>query len=368
MSKRNTSLDIYRLLCMFLITTVHYFCYSSLAADISPTHVNYIFAVILRVLGTACVYGFVLISAYFLIDATTTLKKTVSFIMQVEFFSIIIFLLTLPAVTFTPAILLKSCLPFLTKHYWYPISYVFLLLLVPSLNKVVRAFARESLLQFIITLSVILSVIIPLSPVMKTADYLGSPATGLLWFVLLYLIAAYIKLYGIKHPRILGVLTFLVSGTILVLLQLFEKFLLVPISSRFAIVGIVYEKIELSSGNGVLVLGLAVSSFIMFVHSKMAAPAWLGKCFKVAIPAVFVIYLIQEHNAVREALWNYVNIAKWANSFWLIPVMIAVFLGLWLIAIILTLLYRLCRKIFMDKIEEKICTVLTSIGKKWNVQ
>lgn len=364
MSKRNSWLDIYRVLCMFLITTVHYFCYSSLFSNISPTHPNYIIAIILRVLGVICVNGFILISAYFLVEVKTTIKKTVSFILQVQFFSIFIFLALLPVADVTPALVLKSFFPLLTKHFWYPVSYVFLLLLVPFLNAMIHAMAKEMLLRFIFTLSIIVSVVIPLSPVLQTTDYLGSPASGLLWFVLLYLIAAYIKLYGIKYPRILGIVTFLLSGTLFAFLMVFEQFLLTPISARFPAVGAVYTKMELSSGNGLLPLGLTVSLFVMFVNRKAATPKWLVKFFKLSIPAVFAIYLIQEHNAVRELLWDYVDIARWANSFWLIPIMIAVFLGLWAVAILLTLLYQLCRKLFIGKIEDGVTSLLTFVGKK----
>ena len=68
-------------------------------------------------------------------------------------------------------------------------------------------------------------------------------------------------------------------------------------------------------------------------------------------PTVFGIYLIQEHNAIRQPLWDMVHIEQWATSYWLFAIMIGIFVCLWAVSILLYLFYKLMHKIFISKVE-----------------
>ena len=84
------------------------------------------------------------------------------------------------------------------------------------------------------------------------------------------------------------------------------------------------------------------------------------------MPAVFVIYLIQEHEAVRATLWNVVNITKWAESVWLIPIILLVFIVLFVIALLLNTIYQLAHKLFINKIETAIVDAYDKTSHKIN--
>lgn len=82
------------------------------------------------------------------------------------------------------------------------------------------------------------------------------------------------------------------------------------------------------------------------------------------MPAVFVIYLIQEHTAVRSNLWNFINIAKWAETPWLLPIIVFVFLSLAVAALLLNLLYQLAHKLFIKKAETTILNIFITVREK----
>ena len=72
---------------MFLITTIHIIGYSNL----SPNNAyNAFFVDLLEVLQYFSISGFTLISGYFLCNKESTERKTVSFVLQLSFISILI--------------------------------------------------------------------------------------------------------------------------------------------------------------------------------------------------------------------------------------------------------------------------------------
>ena len=99
-------------------------------------------------------------------------------------------------------------------------------------------------------------------------------------------------------------------------------------------------------------------SFILFLNIDIKLPKKIAMPWNFIIRAVFGIYLIQEHNTVRDALWGWINIERWATSPYLVLMVIAIFISLWLVAIILYLCYYYANKLFIDKIANKIQLIL----------
>ena len=357
MKQRNVSLDLYRMLCMFLITTIHIIGYSGLS---STTPANTFLLKLICILQRFSISGFTMITAYFLVNAESTAEKVVSFVFRLLFFSVAIltiyYLFVLNMRTF---LLRKSFLPFLYGHYWYPLPYLVLLLLAPSLNRMIRAFSKKDLLSLILVLTFSVSVFFPLSSRNSHVDaavYLGHESHSLIWFILLYLIAAFIRTHGVRHPVLWGPVLFF--GCIVYI------FVLPLLLGEGAA-----QKFIPTENNSLLSLLITVSSFIMAVSIKLSFGRVMNKVVSYCAPALFVVYLIQEHEAVREPLWSFVNISRWADSPYLIPVMILVFLALFAGALFLDLLYRIAHKLVIGRVEKlilclyrKICTATDKIA------
>ena len=353
--ERRISLDLYRILCMFLITTVHIDGYSKLLRVIDLGHYNFYLLNVLSVFQRFSITGFVLISAYFLVDSADTRKKIISFWLQLIFFSLTIFLLVcgLDPAAFSMKYLFKSLFPVFSYHYWYPVSYLILLIFAPIINKFIKALSRKELLTTILLLGFFVSVFFHLNPCFDETVFIGHYSHSLILFLFLYLIAGYIRLHGVQRPTLLGPVLFLICGVALFLL-----FTVKNIANRGddAQAGVVsfFQQVNLLSYNSLLPVLLAVSSFITFLNLKATPPRWLHSVVRFLVPATFGVYLIQEHNVLRTAIWTRINIRQYAHSPWLLPMMLLIFLCLFAASLGIQLLYRLAHKLFLGKLEKAL--------------
>lgn len=359
MKKRLIGLDIYRLICMFLITTIHIIGYSDLSTSINYTHFNFYLINFIKAFQTFAISGFVLISAYFLISANTTIKKIISFWLQVVFYSIIILLISLAfSSDFSPVNILKSLFPIITNHYWYPVSYLLLLLFVPILNKIIYSLDKKEYSVLIILIFFVCA-FFQLNPFFSADIYLGNESHGIIWFIFLYFISGYIKIHGLSR-KLFGVFTFIISGLLLfVIILLKNNFLNLKESYKF--ISIILDKVNFTSDNSLIPLIFTISSFNIFATSKCLQRNSENKTFNFIVASAFGVYLIQEHCLVREILWSTVNISKWGQSPFLILIIFAVFIALLVVGVLIYGVYKLAKKLFINRTEKGILKLIEKL-------
>lgn len=367
---RHTALDAYRLLCMFLITSIHVFGYSRLLQDglIPSTHFNFYAVSLISALQILAVNGFVMISAYFLVNKGNALARIVRFELQLVVYSLLIFAVAAPLVIGKTAVSpihggLFSLFPVLTQHYWYPVCYLILLVMAPIFNKIINAISRTDHLRLIVALGFICTVFFRLNPFFEADPYVGHVTHGLLWFFTLYLITAYIKLYPIKNTVLFGPVLFSVcTATVWILTMI--RYNVFGILDAAPILRTLFERVDLLSYSSLPSLLMAISSFVTFSQIKTRPQGRTVAAFGAVTPSFFAIYLIQEHIMVKDALWKFVNVARWATSPLLIPVTLLVFVCLAVAAVILYAVYRLLNKLFLDRVASWICRGITRLRKK----
>lgn len=108
------------------------------------------------------------------------------------------------------------------------------------------------------------------------------------------------------------------------------------------------------SYNSLLPLVFTISSFVLFLRCKLQIPKRLATIWGEVIRSIFVVYLIQEHNTVRDWLWRFVGIQRWAMSPYLILIIFAVFAVLLLVAIVLSVCFYWVDKLLLSKLTKKI--------------
>jgi hypothetical protein len=366
--KRHVSLDVYRLLCMFLITTIHIFGYSGVLAHIPHTNVNFYLVSVIDALQHFAINGFVMLSAYFLVNKKETLSRIVRFEIQLIFYSVVIFAIAAPLIgvpTGSSVLsgLVYSVFPLLTNHYWYAVCYMILLLLIPLFNKMIAALTQGEHLALIVVLGIVCSTLFHIDPFFSSTDFIGHYSHSLLWFFTLYFITAYIKLYPIKHPTFWGPVLFGLSTLTLTVLVA-VKHNVFGITTAFPSLHGLLLGVDLLSNNSLPALLLSVSSFVTFSQRKPRPATRISAAFGALVPSFFAIYLIQEHAMVRSTLWSFVDIRQWATSPWLILVVVAVFAGLMAAAALLYAVYYLLNKWFLDKLATAICRKLDTLIQK----
>ena len=194
--KRNIGLDSLRIISMIMIVFLHYLGKGGLL-DIKNTsnayHIIYYFIEALCIIAVNC---YVLISGYFLIKSKFKWKKVLQLWLETLFYSIfvyvIIVVLGLKEVDIKGII--KSLFPIVTKQYWFINIYLVMYILSPFLNKLINNMNKKEYQKLLIILIICFS-IISVFPDAYTLD--SSHGYGIIWFICLYLIAGYIRIYDI---------------------------------------------------------------------------------------------------------------------------------------------------------------------------
>lgn len=207
--KRQSNFELLRIISMLFIILHHFSNYGKLL-EISNPISNKIFGEFINIGGKLGVNLFILISGYFLIKSRFKLKKILKIIFEVWIYSVGIALIMhiLKIGDLDKKLLLKSFLPISYKIYWFVTPYIGMYLLFPIINKLINNLDKKQLKTIVIILGLMLSVIPTLVP--KSTPF----NSNLFWFIYLYIIASYIRLYGIKYmennKRNLKVIIFIV--------------------------------------------------------------------------------------------------------------------------------------------------------------
>lgn len=187
---RNSNIELLRIISMLMIVAYHYAIFGFYAEDIMYNG-NKFFVDIFGMGGKIGTDAFVLISGYYMINSHFTLKKLMSFMGQVWFYTVgtllVFTLLNGPSEISSYAV--KSALfPLLTSHYWFASYYVLLMLLSPFLNTLLHRLDRQQhgfLCLFLFALTTFIPEFL----------HLNFVSGSLPLFVALYVCAAYCRLH-----------------------------------------------------------------------------------------------------------------------------------------------------------------------------
>ena len=191
--KRNVSLDLLRIIAMIMIVTLHVLGKGNGFAITDP--VIRMFSWTLEALCIVAVNLYVLISGYFLLDSKFKVKKVLLLWGKVIFYSwlmLLIFKCLGLNIGFKNAFV--SIFPILTKdNYWFITVYLLMYVLSPFINTLINSMDKKNHFNLILILIIFFSIISFVLPHGSLLD--PSCGTGIIWFVTLYVVAAYIKKY-----------------------------------------------------------------------------------------------------------------------------------------------------------------------------
>ena len=332
---RNSSIELLRIIAMIMIVFHHFAFHGGFELDIiNPiNHYWYNFIIMGGKIG---VNVFVIISGYYLIDndkLSINLSKLLKFIGQVFFYSIVIFIIGklsgVDDLGWKSAV--KAFFPLTFSQWWFASAYFVLYLLHPFLNKLLKNLDKSSYQKFILILVVCWSVI----PTFTTSLF---QSNSLLWFVTLYSISGYIKLYGlnskftVKHYFAFFVISSILTYSTSVVLAL--------LGQRWAIF-LSYERYFYGQEK-VTTLLISLCLFMFFVSLKINNHKWIN----LVASTTFGVYLIHEHSIIRQFLWVEIfQNAQYQSDLFLIPYSI----------IVVTIVYVACafidflRQYFIEK-------------------
>lgn len=167
--ERSSNFELLRLLCIFGILVMHTFAGIDTAASPGNMLAN-VFANSLFNTGVTC---FILLSGYF--GIRFDLKKLIGLDLMVIFFTVVG---TVALGDFGVKDLIKSCIPVLSRRYWFITCYFVLCILAPFLNQMAERLEREHFRRLLLLLLLVFSLI----PTVTTYDVMQDAGKGLAHF------------------------------------------------------------------------------------------------------------------------------------------------------------------------------------------
>lgn len=326
MVKRNIGLDLLRIISMIMIVVLHYFAKGGFLWETQESSFLWYMVWGLEALCLVSVNCYVLISAYFLVDSNgVKYRKVIKLVGEMWFYSAAIsVILLLLGAPFSTKDFIYSFLPFICKSYWFINTYILLYLLHPYLNKIVWGIERKQFEKLLFILVLFFSIAQSIIPIPEmTLD--ESHGYGIIWFVVIYMLAAYIKRFeqdmGSYSKKIYVVL--FIGGIACVLSRRVIGYLCNTIGLDGQYLDIWYNY------NSVPILISSVALFLFFLKYKVSS--------KISFPVVSIasatlgVYLIHEQFKLKQILWKEVlKVGRYYNSSKMFINMICVVTGIFL--------------------------------------
>lgn len=310
---RKSNLELLRIFSMILIVTSHYIAYG--ATNIADTTFSgqKILAQCMN-LGSFGNWLFLLISGYFLVNASFSLKKLIMLMLEVFTYSIVFLLIQigfggLASVSIKEIII--SIMPIAHGQYWFISAYVLMYLLLPFLNLLVNAMNQRLHLQLVALIGLIW-IILPTFIVANTFCF------NMILPILVFFIAAYIKMYPNKYfasiklnAMIAGSSFFLYCLSVVVMNLLGQK------------INVLSERsLYFGSNYSILVFLCAVGTFLVFKNWNMK----YSKTINYISFSTLSVYLIHENVFVRDFVWKVLfnNAAYYSTNYFILHLILSV--------------------------------------------
>lgn len=351
---RSSNFELLRIIAMIMIAAHHFAVHGGFKMNISSFSFNTAFIQFLQIGGKIGVNIFVLISGYFLINTDNIkLKKIIKLWCQIFIYSFGIYLV------FTlfghHKFNIKDCFsylfPIIHNKYWFASTYFILYLFVPYINKFVKSIDRITYKKLLILMFVLWSFI---PTITKQSVYMNA----LLWFLFLYLLAGYIRLYFDDTKRT-GKQYFIGSMGIFIL-----TYAITIVVDLLCIKWPSFNKYTtyLYGMNRLPILIISVLIFLTFKNIKMKNI----KIINIISSATFGVYLIHDNPLTRVFLWKSLfKNATFQYSSFLVPYSIICILLVYVCSTIVELIrINLLEKNLLkgyDRIENKLVNLKNKI-------
>lgn len=342
--QRDSSIELLRIITMFVIVAHHYVVNSGLMEVIAENGAmkgSSLFLLLFGWGGKTGINCFVMITGYFMCKSNITLKKFLKLLLEVEFYKILFYLIFL--ITgyneFSVKGLVKAVLPVTALETGFTSCYIVFFLFIPFLNILIQHMSRR---QHTLMLGLCLFSMTLLPTLSFDVSY-----SYVSWFMIIYLIGAYIRLYPNKWTdsrRITGI-----AAIICLLLSWLSVIACAWLS----------EKLDrqlwyyfVSDSNKILAVLTGISVFCFFKNLNMG----YSKIINTIAASAFGVLLIHANsNAMRTWLWEDTldNVSQYGKSTMILHAIVSV-LAVYVIATVIDIVrIQLLEKPFFRMYDRK---------------
>lgn len=294
--ERNSSIELYRIILMILIIAHHYVVNSGIHTNIEQNYITYkgIYLLIFGAWGKVIINSFILITGYYMCKSKVKINKIINIILEVEFYKIIIYLIFLifgkEQISFSS--ILGIILPVNNIERSFISGYIILLFLIPYLNILINDMDKTKFKRLLLLLVIVYTGLGTIPYIPHTFNYIA-------WFVVVYLIGAYIRIFDI--PKALSSKKY----NILFILSLIISIVSIIIGYKYSILKskelITTSYYFLIDSNKIFAVIVSTLSFIVFINLNVKTNRIINSISK----SVFGVLLIHaSSDAMRQFLWT----------------------------------------------------------------
>lgn len=292
---RNSNLELFRIITMIVIVAHHYVVNSDLLLLVNQAgkiNFNSLFIILFGCGGKTGINCFVLITGYFMCKSNITIKKYIKLIGERYFYTVLIFLIFLVTgyIHFSTKEALKVAFPFFVVQNNFMGCYLLFYLFIPFLNKLIHTMNEK---EHLILISLLLFVYTVL-PTFLFADVSFNYVT---WFMVLYFIASYFRIYEKNwfcKTKLWGILSI-----VMLLISWISVLSLYILGNKIGYNGIEYYFI--SDSNKILALLTAICAFMFFKNLTIPQNKFINK---IASSTLGVLLIHANSDAMRQWLWR----------------------------------------------------------------
>ncbi len=188
---RNSNLELFRIIVMFLIVAHHYVVNSGLLTVMAgePLSTKSMFLYLFGWAGKTGIDCFVLITGYFMCTSNISLRKFLKLFGAFYLYKLLFFAIFAVSgyTELTPKFIIKSIVPFTTLDYGFVSCFLVFFCFIPFLNILIKGMSKRQH-QLLLGLCLIAFSVFPQLLVKVSLNYVW-------WFMVVYLIGSYFRLY-----------------------------------------------------------------------------------------------------------------------------------------------------------------------------
>lgn len=303
MVKRNSNIELLRLVAMVFITAHHFAIWGYfIGNEVHTVQPNTVWLQFLEIFGKIGVDLFILITGYFAINPRPTFQKVWQLTNTVRFYALGLFIILLVCgqLQFNTDLMWRSLFPTIRSMYWFITIYAILYIFSSYLSRFIGHLRRGQAVSFI-ALNVLIFMVLP-----TFLKGWGSQLTDLLP---VFFFGLYLRMYGVSK-RLTKLLKILLGVTVVIAVLSIGLSDLIG-NNRPASQAIADATSYFVTGSSPLAFVVAAYIFSQTIQRQPRGNRlinWMGS-------SAVAIYLIQDYEPFRQFLWqNIFHVRDLANQ------------------------------------------------------
>lgn len=316
-AQRQSNIELLRIVSMCMIIAMHYMTkgmkIEKLSVDNSMS--NIIFWIIYA-FCLSSVNAYVFISGYFAPDSKWSISKVLRLWGEVLVYSVGVSLAMSAFGLFDLksaglSVLQQIFMPVTYEHYWFATAYIMMLILAPVLNIAVTKLERRTYGAVLILLLAVFAGLKSVDPYLIPWDKYGN---DVMWFVVLYLFAGYVRMYGVPLVKDK---TDKKKSSRWWLIYITFSLLTFVIALAYSIIVRNTGKLEYSMDmtycyNYVTIFVASIGLFMAFAEMNIKTVPWINRI----AGCTFGVYLLHDNIAIRNEWQKFLGIGVASGKWW----------------------------------------------------